>query len=125
MLTVIATSFAIYRLTGRFNFLHGAAIASSISVGLGFVHAFSRRPKNTWYVWHFYWMSWSFIGLLAAFVAEISIRIAMPYIIAKFGRSYLLGFWGVVGLATLLVVILGRHLVGKHNPIKKESSPIG
>src|SRR5213595_2747609 len=72
MLTVIVTSFAIYRLTGRFNFLHGAAIASSISVGFGFGHAFSRKPKNSWYGWHFYWMSWSFIGLLAAFVAELS-----------------------------------------------------
>src|SRR4051812_19051092 len=52
MLVVIVTSFAIYRLTGRFNFLHGAAIASSISVGFGFSHAFLRKPKEIWYLLH-------------------------------------------------------------------------
>ena len=123
MLTVIVTSFAIYRLTGRFNFLHGAAIASSISVGFGFGHAFLRKPRELWYVLHFYWMSWSFIGLLAALVAEIAARIALPFIIARFGRSYLLGFWCVVGVATLLVVLVGGHLVNKHSPLRKQTEP--
>jgi cytochrome b len=124
MLTVIVTSFGIYRLTGRFNFFHGAAIASSISVGFGFSHAFLRKPKEMWYVLHFYWMSWSFIGLLAALVAEISTRIALPFIVSKFGRSYLAGFWGVVGVVTLLVVLVGLHLVNRHSPLrnKKESN---
>jgi hypothetical protein len=119
MLTVIVTSFAIYRLTGRFNFLHGAAIASGISVGFGFGHAVSRKPKNAWYGLHFYWMSWSFIGLLAAFVAEISTRLGFPFMVARFGRSYLTAFWCLVGLATLLVVLVGRHLIDKHNPLRK------
>lgn len=123
MLTVIATSFMIYRLTGRFNFLHGAAIVSSISVGFGFGHAFSRKPKNLWYTLHFYWMSWSFIGLLAAFIAEISTRLALPFIVAKFGRSYLIGFWCVVGLTTLGVVLVGRSLVEKHSPLRKKKEP--
>jgi len=123
MLTVIVTSFAIYRLTGRFNFLHGAAIASSISVGFGFSHAFLRKPKEMWYVLHFYWMSWSFIGLLAALVAEIATRIGLPFIVARFGRSYLFGFWCVVGVTTLLVVLVGGHLVNKHSPLRKKTEP--
>ena len=119
MLIVIVTSFAIYRLTGRFNFLHGAAIASSISVGFGFGHAFLRKPKAMWYVLHCYWMSWSFIGLLAALVAEISTRVALPFVVARFGLSSLFGFWCVVGVATLLVVLAGRHLVNKHSPLRR------
>jgi len=122
MLTVAVTSFTIYRLTGRFNFLHGAAIASSISVGFGFGHAFLRKPKEMWYGLHFYWMSWSFVGLLAALVAEISTRIALPFFVAKFGHSYLAGFWCVVGLATLMVVLVGRQLVNKHSPLKKSQT---
>jgi len=121
MLTVIVTSFAIYRLTGRFNILHGAAIASSISVGFGFCHAFLRKPKEIWYLLHFYWMSWSFIGLLAALVAEIATRIALPFIIARFGRSHLFGFWCVVGVVTLLVVLVGAHLVNKHSPLRQRA----
>lgn len=83
MAVVIGTSFAIYRLTGTFNALHGAAIAGCVSVGFGFAHALLRRPRGQWYVWHYYWMSWSFIGLLAAFVAELSTRVAMPIIVAR------------------------------------------
>ena len=123
MLIVIVTSFAIYRLTGRFNFLHGAAIASSISVGFGFGHAFLRKPKEMWYPFHFSWMSWSFIGLLAALVAEISTRIALPFIVARFGRSHMVGFWCVVGVATLLVVLVGARLVNKHSPLRKKTEP--
>jgi hypothetical protein len=116
MLTVVVTSFTIYRLTGRFNFLHGAAIASSISLSFGLAHAVLRWPRELWQVWHYYWMSWSFIGLVAAFVAEISTRVAMPYIVAHVGRSYLLGFWVVVGLASLLVFAIGIYLVNRHAP---------
>lgn len=123
MLIVIVTSFAIYRLTGRFNILHGAAIASSISVGLGFGHAFLRKPREMWYIWHFYWMSWSYIGLLAALVAEISTRVALPFIVARFGRSHLFGFWCVVGVASLLVVLAGGYIVNKHSPLRKGKEP--
>jgi len=119
MLTVILTSFLIFRLTGHFNFLHGAAIVSSITLGFGFGYAFLRKPTNGWYAWHFYCMSWSFIGLLAAFVAEISTRLAFPFVASKFGKSYFLGFWCVVGLATFLVVMVGRYLVAKHSPLRK------
>lgn len=122
MLTVIVTSFAIYRLTGSFNFLHGAAIASSLSVGFGFGHALLRKPAGTWLVWHYYWMSWSFVGLMAAFVAEISTRVGMPYIVAWFGPSSLLGFWIVVGIATLAVVGKGRQLVSRHARVIKPAS---
>jgi len=119
MLVMIATAFSIYRLTGRFNFLHGAALASSITLGFGFGHAFLRKPRETWYGLHFYWMSWSYIGLLAALVAELSTRIALPFVYAKFGPAYLVGFWWVVGLTTMLVVLVGRHQVKKHRPLEK------
>ena len=119
MLTVIATSFAIYRLTGRFNFLHGASIVSTITVGFGLIHAITRKPKEMWYVLHYYWMSWSFIGLLAALVAEVSTRVALPFVTVSFGQRYLIGFWCVVGVATLFVVLVGRHLVNKHSPLRK------
>lgn len=116
MVTVIVSSFAIYRLTGRFNFLHGAAIVSAITVSLGFKYALLRKPSGVWQMKHFYWMSWSFIGLLAALMAETATRIGMPLVAAKLGRSYLTGFWCMVGLVTFVVVLIGRHLVAKHTP---------
>lgn len=116
MLGVIVTSFAMYNLTGRFNGLHGAAIASAMTLGFGLLHAISRKPAGLWYDFHYYWMSWSFIGLIAAFVAELATRVAMPLVVARFGRSSLTGFWCVVGAATLLVVLVGYRFVVKHRP---------
>jgi uncharacterized membrane protein len=114
MLLLIATSFMIYRLTGGFNFLHGASIASSMGVAFGFGHAFLRRPRDTWLVRHYFFMSWSYIGLLAAFVAEISTRVAMPYVARRFGGGSLLVFWCIVALASAAVVIAGARLVNRN-----------
>ncbi len=116
MLVLIATSFSIYRLTGGFNFLHGASIMSSIGVAFGFAHAFLRRPRNSWILRHFFFMSWSYIGLLAAFVAEISTRVAMPYVARRFGSGSLLPFWCIVALATAIVVAVGWRLVNQNRP---------
>lgn len=121
MLLLIATSFMIYRLTGGFNFLHGASIASSVGVAFGFGHAFLRRPRATWLVRHYFFMSWSYIGLLAAFVAEISTRVAMPYVARRFGSGSLLAFWCIVALASAAVVIAGAVLVNRNRRLVSAS----
>jgi uncharacterized membrane protein len=123
MLGVIATSFTMFRLTGRFNGLHGAAIASAITVGFGLLHAISRKPAGLWYDFHYHWMSWSFIGLSAALVAELATRVAMPLVVARFGRTSLTPFWCIVGAATLLIVIVGAVFVVKHRPRRAVTPP--
>lgn len=113
---LIATSFSIYRLTGGFNFLHVFSVLSTIGLAFGLSYAFRRRPEGRWMLAHYYWMSWSYIGLLAAFVAEISTRVAMPYVASHFGSKYLMGFWMVVGAATGVVVVAGRAVVNRNRP---------
>lgn len=95
MLTMLTTSFMIYRLFGGFGIFHYAAIASSITLVAGFVPLIWRQVISNWVEWHFSMMYWSVMGLYAAFFAEAFTRIP---------RS---PFFGMVGITFLLTMIIG------------------
>ncbi len=96
MIVMLVTSFAIYSLTGGFNILHVAAIMSSLCLALGLKYAVTRRPQHMWYELHYHWTCWSYVGLLAAFVAEplpdwpcpTSKLDSRRFPMASFGRSW-------------------------------------
>ena len=83
---------------------HFAAIVSGVTVLLGFIAAFWRWPKKTWVAGHAYWMAWSYVGLCAAAVSEVSTR----YLHMNFGLT--------VGIATLVVVGIGSRIIKRHVP---------
>lgn len=86
------TALFIYRLLGGFGPFHAAAILSVASVGAGLVFTRRRKPRGRWKEAHAYWMGGSYVGLVAAAVAESTTRIpAAP-------------FWGTVMAATLVVI---------------------
>src|SRR5438477_9693683 len=85
MAVVIVTAFSIYHLTKSFNFLHFATIVSCFPLIIGIGAALSRWPKDRWLRIYYYWMSWSYVLLCAAFFAEIATRIMMPYLSSHFG----------------------------------------
>ena len=98
MILLNATSFWMYELYGRFGPFHGAAIASLATIVAGIAPAFLRRPQTEWMGLHAYFMSWSYVGLVAAFIAEIAVRV--PGV--GFGR-------GVIG--ALIVTVAGGALL--------------
>ena len=118
MLTMLITALSIYRLTSSFNLLHAFAILSTIQLSRGLYHAISRKPKGAWLAPHYRWMSYSYIGLCAALVAEGSARVLMPYLhdhgIQSFGW-----FWVIVGIATFAVVSIGQFLMQRNRAILK------
>lgn len=116
MVVMLITAFMLYRLTGGFNALHIAAIMSSITIAFGLKFAIRRRPAHGWYFFHYLWMSWSYVGLLAAFVAELSTRVAMPLVVEKFGPESRTVFWIIVGFASALVIFTGSRLINRHHP---------
>ncbi|GAB5558715.1 MAG: hypothetical protein SynsKO_03620 [Synoicihabitans sp.] len=117
MVTVLVTSFAMYGLTGGFNVLHVAAIMSSICLALGLKYAITRRPKQIWYALHYHWMCWSYVGLLAAFVAETSTRLAMPYFEERFEDFSYGIFWTIVALASAAVMLGGGLWIRRRAPL--------
>ena len=116
MLTVNLTALLIYRLTGRFNFLHAFALLSLTGIVLGLRHAVTRRPRETWLASHYYWMTWSYAGLVAALVAESGTRFFLP-LLRNHGVAVSMNlFWALVGLLTAAVMIAARALIHRHRP---------
>ncbi len=70
MLIMLSTLLTIYHLTGRVNFLHFFTIIATPPLLLGLSFAMFRRPRVAWVGLHYYWMNWSYIGLVSAFAAE-------------------------------------------------------
>ena len=70
MLGLNLTAFGIYKIYGGWGFFHWMAIASLIPLLAGY---FSIRYKNIGA--HYYFMCWSYIGLLCATISEIFVHV--------------------------------------------------
>lgn len=98
MLAMNGSALLIYRLFGGFGPFHVAAIASLGTLVVGVL--VMRRPREPRAVErHYYWMTWSYVGLLAAFVSEVGTRAPGA------------GFWWAVLAGTLLVLAVGARLI--------------
>ncbi|HQQ96293.1 MAG TPA: hypothetical protein PLX35_03475 [Cyclobacteriaceae bacterium] len=99
MAIVNASSLGIYRLTGTFGVFHVAAIVDFLTLIGGMIPLFwsglDRRTRGM----HLWFMYYSVLGLYAAFVAEISVRIP--------GAP----FYPTVGLATLVIFGVGTLFI--------------
>jgi uncharacterized membrane protein len=95
MIILIASSFGIYRLFGKFGIFHALSLLASFSLMAGMIPMFkkNRTPKD--YETHFVRMYWSVSGLYAAFAAESFVRIP------KLG-----GFWTIVAWSFVLAFVV-------------------
>lgn len=104
MLLLNATALMIYDLFGRFGPFHAASVVSLATVGAGFVPVYLRRPRAGWMQLHATFMCWSYVGLLAAFISEVAVRV--PGI----------GFGAAVIASTVVVVVAGAILIHTRVP---------
>lgn len=95
MAILLTTAFMIYRLFNGWGIFHYATIASLVTTILGMIPIWTKKPKDSWGLRHFAFMYWSVIGLYAAFASEVLTRIPKS------------PFFGMVGIATTLIIILG------------------
>lgn len=72
MLGLNLTSFGIYKLFDGWGFFHWMAVASLIPLFAGYI-TIRRKNVNA----HYYFMCWSFIGLLCATISEIFVHIPL------------------------------------------------
>jgi uncharacterized membrane protein len=109
MVGLNVTALAIYRLTGRFGPFHAGAILSLATVLAGFVVALRRHTHADWLQKHYLWMTYSYVGLLAAAASEILTRLpAAP-------------FWWAVAGASALVFAVGAMMI--HRRQKRVLAP--
>ncbi len=93
MIIILLTAMMIYRLSGSFGPFHVIAIIGFIYLGIGIIPMVLK--VNRWLNLHVYFMYWSVVGLYAAFVAELVVRIPDT------------PFWWMVGVGTLIVSLAG------------------
>ncbi len=97
---LILTAFMIYRLFNGWGIFHYTTLLSLLSIILGMVPIWTKKPLNKWKYLHFAFMYWSVIGLYAAFAAEILTRILKT------------PFFGMVGIATGAIMLIGGVFFG-------------
>jgi uncharacterized membrane protein len=97
MVAVNVSAFMIYELFGGFGLFHWMALASLFTVLVGYVSARLRKPG--WKARHAYFMSGSYVGLIAALAAEILTR--TPW----------LPFFSSVAVASISLIFLGILLM--------------
>ncbi len=100
MLLLNGSSFFIINF-GGFSVFHFFAILSLATVLGGIIPAI-RRTKN-WYSYHYYFMSWSVVGLYCAFWAEVGTRFV----------KNMQQFWWAVALATFITAMIGNIIIKK------------
>src|SRR3954463_39504 len=112
MILLNATALMIYRLFGGFGPFHAAALISLASLSAGTVAAVGARRarrrgdaarRATLLQRHYSFMTWSYVGLLAAAVSEITTR--MPALRPRAGQGA--AFAVSVVIATVLVIAVG------------------
>ncbi len=103
MIILNVTAFLMYQLFGGFGPFHFAAVFSLITVIFGWVPVRRRRDER-WMRQHAYWMSGSYVGLLAAAAAETLSRIPET------------PFWGMVVGSTVAVAWLGGLVISRTVP---------
>lgn len=100
MLLLNLSSFFIVNFKG-FSIFHFFAIVSLISI-IGGMFAAVKRYKN-WLYQHYYFISWSVVGLYCAFWAEVGTRFV----------KNMHQFWWVVAVATLATALIDSIIINK------------
>jgi drug/metabolite transporter (DMT)-like permease len=116
MLVTDGTALLLYRFTGQFNALHVGAIANLICIVMAIVPMLRNpRPKN-WKYHHYYWIAWSYVGLMSAAATQLVVRLGLP---TTRGQS-----WAVTLAATMAVSAIGYILIEKNRPNPEPGSAL-
>jgi uncharacterized membrane protein len=116
MLLLNVTALLIYRLFGRFGPFHVGAVFSFVTVVAGTAAALGARrtrgrrdpvARARALERHYQWMTWSYVGLVAAAVSEIATRV--PALRPRPEQG--LAFGVTVAVATIVVVAVGARLI--------------
>jgi uncharacterized membrane protein len=91
----------VYRFNGRFNAFHVGAIVNLFCLAMALRPMLAKPRPVQWRLTHYMWVSWSYVGLLAAALTEFLIRtrpfgVGAAPIAATVGASLVVGVVGAV-----------------------------
>ncbi|MBI4749524.1 MAG: DUF2306 domain-containing protein [Acidobacteria bacterium] len=107
MMGLNLTALSLYRLFKTVGPFHILALISLGYTVAGVWYAIRQHPRQYWLSKHIRFMSWSYVGLLAAASAEIACRIP--------GTS----FWLAVVIPSCLVSLIGWYIIENKAVVSK------
>lgn len=99
MILVCVAALGIYNISGEFGVFHILAIAGLLTLIAGMIPLLLKNIKKKYKVFHLWFMYYSVLGLYAAFVSELSIRLPEK-------PSYML-----VGIVTGVIFTIGSIFI--------------
>jgi uncharacterized membrane protein len=75
MVVTNLSALTVYEFNGRFNTFHAFALISLVSVAMALRPMIASPRPPYWRRMHYYWVSWSYVGLAAAAVTEFLLRV--------------------------------------------------
>jgi uncharacterized membrane protein len=115
MLVADAAALMMFQFTGRFNMLHVGAIANLLCVIAAVIPVLRNPRPSNWKYLHYYWMSWSYVGLMAGAATQLVVRTVH---LAGRGQA-----WTVTAVMTILVTAIGFILIIRYRPTP-DSQPV-
>ena len=116
MLVADGTALLVFQFTGKFNILHAGAIVNLLCVIAAVVPVLrTPRPQN-WKNQHYYWMSWSYVGLIAAAATELVVRTVH---LGTRGQA-----WAVTAAMSVLVTTIGYILINRYRPAESRAGQL-
>jgi uncharacterized membrane protein len=111
MLVADGAALLVYQFTGRFNILHVGALMNLACLLLAIAPVLRSPRRANWKTQHYYWMSWSYVGLLAAAATELVVR----------GAHFTsrVQAWTATAMLTTIVTAIGAVLIARNWPISE------
>jgi hypothetical protein len=99
----------IYQFTGKLNILYFGAITNMVCIAAGILPVLKNPRGRQWKLTHYRWISWSYVGLIAASVTELIVRTApLPNQRAV---------WTATTATTLSITFVGYVLIKHNQPV--------
>lgn len=105
MLILNATALSLYNMTGHFGPFHALALVSLACTLMGLAQPLLKRPG--WLMRHYLWMARSYLGLVAAAVAEALVRVPALHVNTTM-RGFALGIGAAILVGAVGVVLIPR-----------------
>lgn len=117
MLIADGTAMLIFQFTGSFNILHTGAIANLVCIVAAIIPVLRNPRPSNWKIQHYTWMSWSYVGLLAAAATELAVR--RGHLAAR-GQA-----WAVTAATSVVVTAIGYVIINRYRPVSRSHSALG
>ena len=104
MIGLNVTSFGIYNLFGTFGLFHWFALGSLATITGGMIPVLLRKRIKYWLHFHYHFMAWSYVGLLAATSNEAFVHVTVLHALAARIQWLPWIFAGLIGLAASIII---------------------